>query len=81
MLGTTDWVGLATFITALTGLIGVVLANVRTASKTQVDEVHAAVSTPPDAPTLGVLASETHDAVQEVVSGNTPPAGTPEVKP
>lgn len=81
--GTTDWTGLATFITALgavlTGMIASVAAlvtqrNVRSPNGTttgeQIANIAAAVSTPPGVPPLGQVASTVADAI--VASGEHP---------
>lgn len=96
LLGATDWIGLSAFLTALTtaivSAIGALVAAVTSLRLRQpVTEVHAAVTTPPDAPALGQVVAETADKVDDLtgtahhiadtVNGHTPPGGTPEVQP
>jgi hypothetical protein len=70
MLASTDYVGLATLISALGAvLIGLLTAYWNRPSHRQIDEVHAAVTTPPDSPPLGVTAAETNAKVQKVLNG------------
>ena len=69
-----DYVGLATLIGALSGAV-VVIANAwwNRPVRRQVEEVHAAVSTPPDTPPLGQVVADTHDlaeAVKEQTNGH-----------
>lgn len=103
MFGTatgSDW--LAVVLAAVPGIIGAFFAGwakikvdkVQQSQETtaqQTNEVHAAVTTPPEVQTVGVITSEALDTVKQVaedvatvkdtVTGHTPPGGTPEVNP
>ena len=93
MIGTTDWTGLAAVIAAIGSAVAAVIAawfgarNSSTLGRsangtpvaTQLENVAAAVSTPPGVGTLGQIASDAVDTVEEihnVVTNSTPPGGT-----
>ena len=93
MLANTDWAGIAAVIVALGTSIPAIIAAIYAAKANkntrapnggpplgeQINNVAAAVSTPPGVAPLGQIASDVVDTVEElhnVVTGNTPPGGT-----
>lgn len=78
MLSTIDWAGISATITAFfAGVIGIVTLFKTNAVHNEVknpngsttgqavEDIHAAVSTPADSPTLGVAATETNAAIHK----------------
>lgn len=67
MLANTDWVGLATFITALGAVLtGVLTTLVGLRQNKPISEVHAAVTTPPQSPPLGQMVSDAVGTVEDI---------------
>lgn len=94
MIGATDYIGISTLITsACVGVASIIAAFQARRAKANttvnggdkplgqyVEEVHAAVSTPPGTPPLGeVVADAVHQEPWDGIDRRTPPEGTPKV--
>jgi hypothetical protein len=80
MVGTTDWVGMATFVTAFAAaFVSIVSVLIDRKVHGQMTEVHTAVTTPPDSGTIGQVVADTATNVEQIKTaqngGNTTPPG------
>lgn len=67
MLGAVDYVGLSALVGSLGGAVAACIAAwYGNKTHTQSTNIAAAVTTPPDKPALGVLASDAADVIEHV---------------